>query len=47
MYLRNNIPYVERGDLTLVNVEAICLEIKKPKSKHIDMHMVLPTRLQN
>ena len=33
IYLRNNIPYVERGDLTPVNVEAICLEIRKPKSK--------------
>ena len=35
IYLRNNIPYVERGDLTPVNVEAICLEIKKPKSKPV------------
>ena len=35
IYLRNNIPYVERGDLTPVNVEAICVEIKKPKSKSV------------
>ena len=34
-YLRNNIPYVERSDLIPENVEALCLEIRKPKSKPV------------
>jgi exonuclease III len=34
-YLRNNIPYVERSDLIPENVEALCLGIRKPKSKPV------------
>jgi predicted glutamine amidotransferase len=36
IYLRNNIPYVERSDLIIPeNVEALCLRIRKPKSKPV------------
>ena len=35
IYLRNNIPYVERSDLIPENVEALCFEIRKPKSKPV------------
>ena len=35
MFLRNNTPYVERSDLISAHVEALCLEIRKPKSKPI------------
>jgi exonuclease III len=35
IYVRNVIPFSERKSLIPENVEAICLEIKKPKSKPI------------
>jgi exonuclease III len=35
IYLCNNIPYVEQSDLIPENVEALCLEIRKPKSKPV------------
>ena len=35
MFLRNNTPYVERSDLISAHVEALCPEIRKPKSKPI------------
>ncbi len=35
IYLRNNIPFLERSDLISDNVEALCLEIRKPKSKPV------------
>jgi exonuclease III len=35
IYSRNNIPYVERSELIPENVEALCLEIRKPKSKPV------------
>ena len=33
MYLRKNIPYSNREDLAVENIELICIEVKKPKSK--------------
>ena len=33
MYIRKNIPYSNRKDLAVENIELICIEIKKPKSK--------------
>ena len=33
VYLRNNISYVERSDLISGRVEALCLKIRKRKSK--------------
>jgi exonuclease III len=35
IYLCNNIPYIERSDLIPENVEALCLEVRKPKSKPV------------
>ena len=33
IYIRNNIPYIQRHDLLVQDLETICVEIKKPKSK--------------
>ena len=33
IYIRNNIPYIQRHDLLVQDLEKICVEIKKPKSK--------------
>ena len=33
VYIKNNIPYSIRKDLISDHLEAICIEIKKPKSK--------------
>jgi exonuclease III len=33
IYVRNVIPYINRTELSPDTVEAICLEIRKPKSK--------------
>ena len=33
MYIRKNIPYCNREDLAVENIELICIEVKKPKSK--------------
>ena len=33
MYIRKNIPYSNREDLAVENIELICIEVKKPKSK--------------
>ena len=33
MYIRKNIPYSNRKDLAVENIELICIEVKKPKSK--------------
>ena len=33
MYIWKNIPYSNREDLAVENVELICIEVKKPKSK--------------
>ncbi len=35
IYLRNNIPYIERSALISDNIEALCLEIRKPKIKPV------------
>ncbi len=37
IYVRSTIPYTERNDLLVSNVEALCLEIRKPKSKALLM----------
>ena len=33
MYIKKNIPYSNREDLAVENIELICIEVKKPKSK--------------
>ena len=33
MYIRKNIPHSNREDLAVENIELICIEVKKPKSK--------------
>ena len=33
IYVRDNLPYINRNDLMPENLEAICIEIKKPRTK--------------